>query len=232
MQRWYRVRRNAVAALTISSLVAACGRDESSTQKQAAPGSTRQSTGEVVASLDTDNAAPSVKWIGDANIVALTSLLNNRVKAAADYELQQWGSDTTRAFAAEMSREHSAIRYSIDSLAGTLGVTPVLPALAIDIDTATRRQLARLEVAPGGRPLDRAYVNQQIESHELMLAYLSRFKAAAEHRELQTLMDTVRTRLKAHLTQARSLKLQFARVDSAKASADSARRARAQRTPQ
>jgi predicted outer membrane protein len=130
-----------------------------------------------------------------------------------------------------MWREHSAIRYSIDSLAAALGIVPVQPALAADIDTATRRQLDVLMGVPGGRPLDRTYANQQIASHELMLDYLPKFAAAAEHSELRTLLDAIKVKLNAHLARGRALKAEYARADSTKAAADSARRARArQRT--
>ena len=227
-------RRCALAALLMVALgSSACGHDEKATTpaaKSPAPSApaasvNRQAGGEVVLVLDRDSEPVVVKWMGDDNIIALARLLNVRVKAAADYELQQWGSDTTRAFAAEMAREHSAIRYTIDSIAATLGVTPVLPALSAEIDSVTRRHLEMLYV-PGGRPLDRAYVNEQIASHEYMLDYLTKFAAAVERPELRTVMDTISAKLKTHLASGRALKAQYVKADSLKAAADSARRAR------
>jgi predicted outer membrane protein len=166
--------------------------------------------------------------MGDDNIIALARLLNVRVKAAADYELQRWGSDTTRALAEEMAREHAAIRYTIDSVAASLGMTPVLPALASEIDSATRRHLTMLEVA-GGRPLDRAYVKEHIASHEYMIDYVTKFAAAAERQALRTAMDTISAKLKTHLASGRALQVEYAKADSLKAVRDSVRRERNRR---
>jgi predicted outer membrane protein len=230
-------RQWAMVALAAGSLVTAgCGGDDPRPQRQgpdvARPGSAaspQQSSGDVA--LAGDTAPLHVRWIGDENILALTTLMNTRVKTAADYELQSWGSDTTRAFAAEMSREHSAIRYTLDSIGTSLKIAPVLPALAADVDSATRRHIAVLENAAGGRPLDRAYVNTQIASHELMIGYLAKFSAAAERSELRRVLDSISVKLEAHLAQGRKLKAQYARGDSMKAAADSARRARRRQSP-
>jgi hypothetical protein len=230
----HRSKGLALATLMIASLaVSACGRDENrqretraGTWHESASAVPRQSSGEVVVALDKDSAP--TRWLGDNNMLALIRLLNARQTAAADWELQHWGSDTTRALAEEMAREHSAMRYAIDSLALTLQLAPILPALGHEIDSVTQRQLETLQV-PGGRPLDRAYVNEQIASHELMLDYTAKFAAAAEHAQLRALLDTISGRLKAHLARGRTLKKQFAQADSAKAAADSARRARLRR---
>jgi putative membrane protein len=236
--RFDETRRRALAALlTVMVSTLACDRDKKPAKaaaKSPVPTATaasvkRQAGGEVIAVLDRDSEPVVMKWIGDDNIIALARLLNVRVKAGADYELQQWGSDTTRAFAEAMAREHAAIRYSIDSLAEALKLTPVLPALSAEIDSVTRQQLTMLYV-PGGRPLDRAYVKEQIASHEYMLDYLTKFGAAAERQELRAMMDTISAKLKTHLTSGRALKAEYEKADSLKAVRDSVRRARNRRS--
>lgn len=232
--RFDEARRPALAAMLMVTLtIPACNRERKPVKaaaKSPAPAATaaavkRQAGGEVIAVLDRDSEPVAVKWIGDNNIIALARLLNVRVKAAADYELERWGSDTTRALAEQMARDHAAIRYTIDSVAASLGVTPVLPALGNEIDSVTRRHLTMLEV-PGGRPLDRAYVKEQVASHEYMLDYLTKFAAAAERQELRTAMDTISAKLKMHLASGRALQVQYAKSDSLKVVRDSVRRAR------
>jgi predicted outer membrane protein len=222
-----------IAVLLAASVVGtACGGDGSSAsdskriaQRPAATSS--QSSGEVT--LAGDSAPSRVRWIGDENILALTILMNSRIRAAANYELQLWGSDTTRALAAEMSRQHADIRYTLDSIATALNMAPVLPALAADVDSATRRHVDALTAVEGGRPLDRAYVRSQIASHELMIDYLAKFSAAAQRDELRRVIDSINAKLKVHLAQGRALRAQFANADSAKAVRDSVRRARLRR---
>jgi predicted outer membrane protein len=223
----------AIAVLVAATLGATgCGGDGSSASDgkrivQRPAGASRQSSGEVM--LAGDSAPPRVRWIGDENILALSNLMNSRIRAAANYELQLWGSDTTRALAAEMSRQHADIRYTLDSIATALNMAPVLPALAADVDSATRRHVEALTAVEGGRPLDRAYVKTQIASHELMLDYLAKFSAAAQRDELRRVIDSINAKLKVHLAQGRALRAQFANADSAKAARDSVRRARVRR---
>jgi predicted outer membrane protein len=235
--RFDEARRRGLAALVMVIFsISACNREKKpgkAAARSPAPAATAASVkqhagGEVIAVRDRDSEPVLVKWMGDDNIIALARLLNVRVKAAADYELQRWGSDTTRALAEEMAREHAAIRYTIDSVAASLGMTPVLPALASEIDSATRRHLTMLEVA-GGRPLDRAYVKEQIASHEYMIDYVTKFAAAAERQALRTAMDTISAKLKTHLASGRALQVEYAKADSLKAVRDSVRRERNRR---
>jgi hypothetical protein len=174
--RFDEARRRGLAALFLMVLsISACNREKKPTKaaaKSPAPAATaaifkRQAGGEVAAPLDKDSATVAVKWMGDDNIIALARLLNVRVKAAADYELQQWGSDTTRALAEQMAREHAVIRYTIDSLAEALKMTPMLPALGAEIDSVTRQQLTMLYVPVDGRSTGRMW-KEQIASHEYM----------------------------------------------------------------
>ena len=92
------------AVVTIASLAIAGCRDEkrAASPRATHPAAAPQGSGGEVALND---ESTTVRWLGDGNIVALTALLNSRQVAAADWELQHWGSDTTRALAEWLAQE-------------------------------------------------------------------------------------------------------------------------------
>jgi predicted outer membrane protein len=197
-------------------------RDSAATRRD-----TLRSGGEVVA-MRGDDAAPAGKWLTDANLIALAARLNARERAAAEYELQWWSSDTTREFAMDMYRAHGAIGHAIDSVATTLQLASVMPALGQQLDSVTKQQFDVL-AASRGPSLDRVFIDQQISSHELMAAYYRSLAAAAENPELAKVINAAVKTLDAHLARARSIKAARVARDSIKA--DSAAR-RAERRAQ
>jgi predicted outer membrane protein len=173
-----------------------------------------------------DSAKPALHWLDDANAVALVNLMNGRQLAAADAELSSWHVDTVRAFAAEMSREHSAMQRSIDSIAEALKLVPVTPALAPLVRARMQMQIDSMW-QHAGRGFDRAYLDQAVSSHQLMLLYLSRLSAAAESPALQQVLAVASDSVQSQLKRATALRTAFAVADSA--AADSAARRAARR---
>jgi predicted outer membrane protein len=172
-----------------------------------------------IALPDTDSA-PSQTWLNDANLLALMGAMNARQIAAAEIELSTWHSDTIRDFALSMAREHSEIQRSIDSLATTLKLAPVMPALAQVIVGEMQRQIDSIH-AYGGRALDRAYVRQSVSGHETMAKYAALLAAAAERPEVQSVLSTASTRIAAQVTRAKAFDASLTKADSV-AAADSA----------
>jgi len=174
--------------------------------------------GEVA--LPAADSAPPEIWLNDANLLALMGVMNSRQIAAAEIELSTWHSDTIRDFALSMVREHSAIQRSIDSVATTLKLAPVMPALAQVIAIDMQRQIDSIH-AYGGRALDRAYVRQAVSGHETMAKYAALLAAAAERPEVQSVLSTASTRIAAQVNRAKAFDASLTQADSV-AAADSA----------
>jgi putative membrane protein len=188
----------------------------------AAPSSAAVEAGGEVAP---DSARPVVRWINDANVLAIAAAMNYKQLAAADAELSTWHVDTVRAFAAAMAREHSAMQRTMDSLAGALQIVPVKPALATLVQLRMQRQIDSIYMH-GGRAFDRAFLDQQIASHRLMQDYLGRLAAVAERSALRQVLTTAADSVRSQTARAVELRTMFAKQDSAAADSAAKREAR------
>jgi len=205
-----RYRSTSAALIALSISISACGDDAGRNRE-----TTHEATagGEVVAEPSAAPAAPSERWINDANALSLASALNARAIAAADFELENWHVDTARAFAASMAREHADLQHSIDSLTTRLGLTPVSPALAQRWTSAMQAQIDTVRRA-GEAGVDLAFVRQQANSHQLMSEYLSQLALVAERPELQSFLESATTKTGLQAARARALLPAVARIDS------------------
>lgn len=181
--------------------------------------------GEVIS--DSAAKADVGVWLTDANVLALVGTINARQREAADVMLQGWHSDTVRAFAAGMAREHAEIARSVDSLAMQIKLAPISPALADSMNAPFRASIDTLR-AQRGLGLDRAYVRHAITSHQTMAQFLAQLGAVAGRPEVQGLVTRVATRVAAQIDRARALDAEFVKADSI-AAADSAAKAEARR---
>lgn len=205
------------AILLASAAAAACSTSSRDTNEAA---------GEVVmrarndARNDSSDARPAVRWLTDANLLSLFSMMNARQIAAADVELEAWHVDSVRAFAASVAREHAELQHSVDSLSERLHLMPIAPALGQTISATLQSQLDTLR-RTYGRALDRAFMRQQVATHQLMTDYMTKFAAVAERPEIQRLFAAAKDSMSAQLSRARTLQMALAIADSV-ASADSA----------
>ena len=184
-----------------------------------------RATAEVGGDVTRDSARPIVRWINDANVLAIAAAMNNKQLAAADAELSTWHVDTVRAFAAAMAREHSAMLRTIDSSANALQIAPVTPALGTLVQIRMQWQIDSIYMH-GGRAFDRAFLDQQIASHRLMHEYLVRLAAVAERPALRQVLTTVADSVGSQMARAVELRTMFAKQDSAAADSAAKRAAR------
>jgi predicted outer membrane protein len=127
-----------------------------------------------------------------------------------------------------MARAHADLQHSVDSLIDQIHVAPVAPALAQPLGVQMQAQVDSLSGL--GKGLDRAYVREQVASHELMSEYLAELAGIAERPEVGALLASAAMRVDTVLVRARALDAMLTAADSV-AAADSAsqREARAAR---
>ncbi len=224
---WMYCARVACSALLLCA--AACdATDDSSSARASAPGTgTDSAPGEI--------APPSAKpvagkWLTDGSVVSLIGVLNEHEIAAADAEVQAWHSDSARAFAVSMIQDHEAMQHSIDSAARAAGVTPVMPALGLELQDSLKADLDRLKTIKGA-PLDRAYLDGEVASHAMLVRYYEELAGVAEHSALAGALANAVATLQLHAHRAQLMRSTLAMVDSAR-QADSlaARQGRRQRS--
>lgn len=193
--------------------------------------------GEVV-SDDSSGMRNDQVWITDGNALALLGVMNTRQIAAADVELEAWHSDTVRAFAASVARDHAELQHSVDSLVQRIHVAPVVSALVQRVDTSFRRRVDSLR-AVEGRPLELAFARQQVVAESAFATYADQLTGAATAPEVRAMMESAATRARAEADRARALQMSLMLADSIKkaavadsiARAEERRQRRARRTP-
>jgi hypothetical protein len=175
---------------------------------------TLEAAGEVV--VDSSSRPAVEKWISDPNVISLLSLMNARLIAAANVELENWHLENVREFAMLMARDHLALQRSIDSLIERVNIAPIRPALAGPIGAHFQAQLdSMLRRGSGPRgALDRAFVDQQVASHALMADYITQLAAVAENPALRDLLSIAARQVAADLRQARAMQTRMAATDS------------------
>jgi predicted outer membrane protein len=223
MNRSWRV----VGAFALIALIAACTKEKPEPQRQSSA-QRQPKTAQAAGDVARDSAGPrdNIKWLNDANVLAIVTTMNQRQLAAADAELSTWHVDTVRAFAASMYREHTALQHSIDSLAEAVHIAPVLPALGTTIRGQMQAQIDTI-YQHGGRGFDRAYVMQAVGGHQLMAQYLSQLSAVSDAPAVATLLGSMTTAVQSQITRANAMRALFAIADSV--TADSVRRAEERR---
>ena len=213
-----------VSAFVVIGAIAACAKEKPAAKQPVATASRSRKIAEAAGDVAKDSAAPrdNIKWLNDANVLAVLTTMNQRQVAAADAELSSWHVDTVRAFAAAMYREHTALQHSIDSLADAAHIVPVLPALGTMIRGQMQAQIDTIN-QHGGRGFDRAYVMQSVGGHQLMAQYLNQLSAVADAPAVETLIGSMSTVVQSQITRANAMRALFAVADSI--AADSAQRA-------
>jgi predicted outer membrane protein len=155
----------------------------------------------------------TIRWLGDANVLSLFNTMNGRQLAAQNIMLSSWHSDTVRALATSLLQAHTAMQRSADSLAGALGVVPTAPALTEQLTREFQAQIDSM-LQNRGMALDRAFVQEQINSHALMADYLEQLSGAARTPEVRGWLDAVHAQIEAQVTQIKTQQRAFAVADS------------------
>jgi hypothetical protein len=188
--------------------------------------------GTVATGADTvhRDSTVTIRWLTDANVMSLVAAMNAKQVALADAELQAWHSDTVRAYAAEIARNHAALQHSADSVAAQLHLAPLAPAVQDEIVAALQAHVDTVAMSRGPQ-MDRVFVQQSAAAHALVADYLAQMSAAAQAPEMQAFLENAQGRVSAEVTRAKQVQTMFAVADSV--AADSvAKRAAARRNRQ
>ena len=175
---------------------------------------TMEAAGEVVSDSSRRRpASPAGKWITDANVISMLTMMNAKQIAAAKLELSAWHTDSVRAFASTIAAGHAELQHSVDSVAQLIKLEPIAPALSASISDTMQAQIESLYGLHGGA-LDRGFLRQQTQAQAMMVDYVAKLAGVAEHPELQGVLSTAATQVASQLSRARALQTAFAVADS------------------
>ena len=152
----------------------------------------------------TPTASAGSGELTDANIVALLDEANMADSAAGAYALTKATNADVKAFAKLMMGEHHALRAQGQQLAQRLNVTPASPAND-PLKPAAESEMAALKAAPKGAQFDRAYIDQEIAAHKLVLDVAEKGHGAAQNEELKKLIEQAKPVIEKHLERAEEI---------------------------
>jgi hypothetical protein len=144
-----------------------------------------ESGGDVA--LDSTVALDSVAWLSDADIIALAASMQTPAIAAAQLELQSWSNDTTLNLALQLSRDHAALRATLDSVAAAHRLVPQRPLVADSLLAPYDLQVSAI-LGFGGRELEQRFLASQREAHTRAIADLGALAVLAREPDLRALL--------------------------------------------
>ena len=193
--------RTPLAALCAVTLVAACGKGDSTAD------STKKADSAAMGATTTTSAAPApapAPALSDPNIVAILDGANMADSAAGSVAAMKGTSAEVKSFGRDMMRDHHALRKAGQDLAKKLNVTPEPPA-GDNSAAAAAAWKDSLTTMPAGAAWDKAYVNHEVAYHQAVLTTAQTALGAAQNAELKALIEKAAPNIQAHLDHAKSI---------------------------
>ncbi len=164
------------------------------------------------ASMTSTSPAPASEPLTDGQILEVVRTASTVEIEQAKIAQSKARTATVKAFAAMMVKDHGAANAKTEALAkkGSHEAKPstLSTTLALDAKQAT----SEMSSLTGGA-FDRAYVDAQVKEHQAVLdAIETKLGPAAEAPEVKTLLDSVRSRVAHHLTEAKSMQAKLSKA--------------------
>jgi putative membrane protein len=189
--------RRAGLALAVGAAVAmaACKKSENYTPD----------TG-MAAATDTGMAAAPAPApaLSDANIVFILDNANMLDSAASAVAATKGTSADVREFGKRMMRDHHDLRKAGQDLATKLKVTPEAPAND-NSKAQYDKTMATLNGAAKGKDFDKAYIDNEVTYHQVLLETATKAMAVAQNAELKNLIQKAAPTIQSHFDHAKSI---------------------------
>jgi hypothetical protein len=168
-----------------------------------------------------------IGWFTDSNAVALASMVNAAGQDIARIESQEWRSESARALAADIIREHAAFQYALDSISGKLKLPPQVPAVQADMKAAYDTLAAAFAAQPV-MERDSNFVDALVKQHARTTMDFAAIAGNVTDPDLRALIANRGILMEqTHVARAQLLAASAARADStAAAKEDSIRKAK------
>lgn len=145
----------------------------------------------------------------DAGILAMLDEANQSDSSAAALAIEKASDAEVKAFAATMMQDHHALRMKGEQLEKQLSLTPRLPA-ADPLAPALDDEMVALRAASEGPGFDRAYVEKEPITHQVMMDFAERARRSTPNPQIRDYIDQMTPVLRRHLARALALKNKLA----------------------
>jgi len=186
-----------VAAVGVVALVGCAKKDNDSYD-------TTRTDSAAATSATTVSPADTATKLTDANIAALLDEANAGDSATGKIASTKGSKADVKAFGVLMMKDHHALRVKGEELVKKLNVTPMAPAND-SLPGKVKAAQDNLNSMDKGAAWDKAYIDGEVATHQMVLGLIDAAKGAAQAPELKTLLDQARPNIEMHLTQAQKI---------------------------
>ncbi|HVE36428.1 MAG TPA: DUF4142 domain-containing protein [Gemmatimonadaceae bacterium] len=206
-----------IALAGASVLWAACAKNEAKSDSAAAADSAAK------AAAAAPPPAPAPAPLTDANIAALLDEANGADSAAGNLASTKGTNAQVKEFGRTMMRDHHALRKAGQDLAKKLNLTPTPPAND-SLPQSAQKMHDSLNAMAKGAAWDKAYIDNEVAVHQMVLGLLQTAQGAAQDTSLKALIVKATPNIQAHLTKAQDIQGKLGAAPAA-ASADTGKKA-------
>lgn len=195
-----------VAALSAVALIA-CAKDKTNTVDSA-------KMADSIKAASAPPPPPAAAPLTDANIAALLDEANAGDSAGGLLARTKGTKADVKAFGTLMMKDHHALRVLGINLAKKLNLTPVAPAND-SLPGKVKAAQDNLTSMDKGAGWDKAYIDGEVATHQMVLGLIDAAQAAATAPELKDLLTKARPNIEMHLKRAQDIQGKLA-ADSTK----------------
>ena len=198
-----------IALVGASVLWAACAKNDNKADSAAAADSAAKA-----AAAAAPAPAPAPATLTDVNIVALLDEVNAADSAAGNLASTKGTNAQVKEFGRMMMRDHHTLRKAGQDLAKKLNLTPTPPAND-SLPQATQKMHDSLTAMAKGAAWDKAYIDNEVAVHQMVLGLLQTAQNAAQDTSLKALIVKATPNIQAHLTKAQDIQGKLAAAPAA-----------------
>jgi putative membrane protein len=188
-----------VAVAGIVALVA-CAKDKNGAADSTAMADSTKATSATPSGPTADTSAK----LNDANIAALLDEANAGDSASGKIATAKGTSADVKAFGKLMMQDHHALRKAGQDLVKKLNVTPTPPAND-SLPTKVKAAQDNLNSMSKGAGWDKAYIDGEVATHQMVLGLIDQAQGAAQNQELKDLLTKARPNIEMHLKRAQDI---------------------------
>jgi len=196
-----------IALVGASVLWAACAKNEAKNDSAAAA----DSAAKAAAAAPAPAPAPTLT---DANIVALIDEANAADSAQGNVASTKGTSAQVKDFGRQMMRDHHTLRKAGQDMAKKQNITPAPPAND-SLPAGAQKMHDSLNAMPKGAAWDKAYIDNEVAVHQMVLGLLQTAQGAAQDTALKALITVATPNIQAHLAKAQDIQGKLAAAPAA-----------------
>ena len=199
-------------ALGATLVLGACAKRDNNAATDTTATTTATTTPATGTSSDTGamaganaSSTSNMSAMNDANILSVIGMANsNEIGAGKTAQTKATNSDV-KSFANDMVKDHTAMQGDADKVAKAANITPAAPSNASEMKAHASAETDSLKAAAKGNAFDTAYINAQVNDHQMVLDHLKQFQSSAQNAQVKDLVTKAIPKVQEHLDRAKQI---------------------------